>query len=197
MPLLFKALVLPVLEYCCQLWSPKKLNQIRQLESVQRHFTSKIEGTSGMNYSERLKYLKMYSLERRRDRYTIIYVWKIIQGLVPNLLGKDKIEHISSNSRIGRCCLLPKLNHKAPRYVQTLRENSFCVHGPKLFNALDPELRNFDGTPEAFKRKLDYFLATVDDVPLDPRNPQVVRSNCLIDQIAHCRSRAWSHGLSR
>ena len=78
--------------------------------------------------------------------------------------------------------------------MQTLRENSFCVYGPRLFNALDPELRNFDGTPDTFKRKLDSFLATIEDVPLDPSNPQVVRSNCLIDQIAQSRLRAWSSG---
>ena len=107
MLLLYKALVLPFLEYCCQLWSPKKLNQIRKLESVQRHFTRRIAGTDGMSYSERLKYLKMYSLERRRDRYVVIYVWKIIQGLVPNLLGRDKIKYVSTNPRIGRYSLLP------------------------------------------------------------------------------------------
>ena len=35
MIILFKSLVLPILEYCCQLWSPKKLSQIRNIESVQ------------------------------------------------------------------------------------------------------------------------------------------------------------------
>ena len=29
--------------------------------------------------------LKLYSLQRRRDRYTIIYVWKILESIVPNL----------------------------------------------------------------------------------------------------------------
>ena len=32
-----------------------------------------------------LEVLKLYSLQRRRERYGIIYVWKIINGLVPNL----------------------------------------------------------------------------------------------------------------
>jgi hypothetical protein len=32
----------------------------------------------------RLKALKLYSLERRRERYTVLYMWKIIRGLVPN-----------------------------------------------------------------------------------------------------------------
>ena len=29
--------------------------------------------------------LKLYSLQRRHDRYTIIYVWKILESIVPNL----------------------------------------------------------------------------------------------------------------
>ena len=29
--------------------------------------------------------LKLYSLQRRRDRYTIIYVWKILESIVSNL----------------------------------------------------------------------------------------------------------------
>ena len=187
MMVVYKAIVLPALEYCCQIWSPKKLYLIKRVESVQRNFTAKVDGTAGMTYKERLDFLRIYSLERRRDRYTIIYVWKIIQRLVPNLMGKDKIKHTTANARLGRCCLLPTLNHAAPTYVQTLRENSFAIHGPRLFNILDKELRNFDGTLEVFKQKLDKFLATVNDAPMDVNDPQVVTSNSLLVQVAQGR----------
>ena len=189
---LFKAMVLPAVEYCCQVWSPKKLYLIKKLESVQRHFTAKVAGTNGMSYGQRLRFLRIYSLERRRDRYAILYIWKIIQGLAPNLIGKDSIRHVDTNLRLGRYCLLPSLNHNAPRYVQTFRENSFCVHGPKLFNALDKNLRNFDGTLQTFKNNLDKFLATVGDIPLDPTEPQVAPSNSLLDQVAQARLRLRS-----
>ena len=72
MKLLFKSLVIPILEYSCQLWSPKKLYLIRRLESVQRAFTAKITGMNNIDYWERLKQLQMFSLERRRDRYCAI-----------------------------------------------------------------------------------------------------------------------------
>ena len=36
-----------------------------------------------LDYSDRLVYLKLHSLQRRCERYCIIYVWKIIEGLVP------------------------------------------------------------------------------------------------------------------
>ena len=191
MMMLFKAMVFPIVEYCCQIWSPKKLYQIRSLESVQRHFTANLAGTAGMSYRQRLKFLKLYSLERRRDRYAIIYVWKIMQGMVPNLTSSDRIK-CSDSLRLGRFCQIPSLNHSAPRYVQTLRENSFCVHGPRLFNVLEKNLRDFNGSLDTFNKNLDKYLDTVEDVPIDPTEPQVVASNSLLDQAAQACSRLRS-----
>ena len=37
------------------------------------------------SYSKSLEVPKLYSLQRRRERDGIIYVWKISEGLVPNL----------------------------------------------------------------------------------------------------------------
>ena len=192
---LFRALVLPIMEYCCQLWSPKKQYLIRSIESVQRNFTAKIAGTEGLKYGQRLEFLRMYSLERRRDRYTVIYVWKILQGVAPNMLGNDQIRSTNPDSRLGRYCILPPLNNRAPKYVQTLRENSFCVRGPKLFNELTAELRNFQGSLEAFKRRLDNYLVSVDDKPYDPTEPQLADTNSLKDQIICARLRTRSMPL--
>ena len=41
--------------------------------------------TFRLSYRKRLvEVLKLYSLQIRRERYGIIYVWKIVEGLVPN-----------------------------------------------------------------------------------------------------------------
>ena len=42
MLILYKALVLSMVEYCSALWSPQKLGLVRELEGVQRAFTKKI-----------------------------------------------------------------------------------------------------------------------------------------------------------
>ena len=39
------------------------------------------------NYWERLHVLKLYSLQRRRERYIIIHIWKITLHMVPNIDG--------------------------------------------------------------------------------------------------------------
>ena len=72
------------LEYCCPVWNPVKISDIQKLENVQRCFVRKIAGLKDMDYWDRLKKLKMMSLQRRRERYCIIQVWKIINGHAPN-----------------------------------------------------------------------------------------------------------------
>ena len=61
---LFKSLVLPRLEYGCQLWCPATVNQIRAMESIQRKFTKHIDGLYSLSYKERLIGLHM----SRKDR---------------------------------------------------------------------------------------------------------------------------------
>ena len=88
---LYRSLVLPILEYCCQLWCPRTPGLIRTLEGIQRSFTYRVRGLSELNYWERLQDLKLYSLERRRERYGIIYIWKVLQSLVPNFDERVKV----------------------------------------------------------------------------------------------------------
>ena len=92
---LWKSLVLPHFDYCSQLWSPSSINLIQSLESIQRSFLKKIEGLNSLNYWDQLKTLKLYSLQRRRDRYRIIYVWSILEGITPNF------NHITMGNEVG------------------------------------------------------------------------------------------------
>ena len=63
---LLKSLVLPIIDYSSVVWNPHTFQDIATIESVQRNYTSKLEGMSDINYYQRLKSLKLYSSERRR-----------------------------------------------------------------------------------------------------------------------------------
>ena len=55
-----------------------------------------------LSYSERLTSLNLYSVQRRRERYIIIYVWKMLESKVLNLNPPT----ISLwNERRGRICV--------------------------------------------------------------------------------------------
>ena len=80
---LWNTQIKPILDYCSPLWSPSANNfrNLDLLEGVQRAFTRHIEGMGSLNYSERLKALKMYSIQRHHERYKIIYLYKIIKHI--------------------------------------------------------------------------------------------------------------------
>ena len=76
---LLKSLVQPKLDYCSQLWSPSDQLSINKLESVQHNLVDRIRDyrLAGLSYWEKLQELRLYSQERRRERYQVIFLWKI------------------------------------------------------------------------------------------------------------------------
>ena len=89
------------------LWSPHKISQITQIEKVQRSFTKHITGMRDLSYHERLQALRLYSLQRRRERYCIILIWKIIESKAQNF--SDPILCNFSDRR-GRSCVISHVN---------------------------------------------------------------------------------------
>ena len=59
----------------------------------------------------------MYSQQRRRERYMVIYMWKVLEGLVPNF---GNIAH-HNHQRHGRLCVLPRVKPSAPARIKTIR----------------------------------------------------------------------------
>ena len=89
----------------------------------------KIAGCKNLDYWERLKYLRLLSLQRRRERYCIIQVWKMMNGLAPNEIGMVFYEH----KRLGMKVTLPTVNNKARISVKTDYENSFRITASRLW----------------------------------------------------------------
>ena len=157
---LWKSLVVPKLEYCCQLWNPGNTGDVEDIEALQRTFTSKIDTLKGKNYWERLKALNLFSLQRRRERYLIIYTWRILEKQVPNP-GVQMSKHQSR----GRTCYIKgyKTNNSK---LKSIQNNSFVRAGSRLFNSLPTHIRNTTQcSVESFKRRLDKFLLKIEDTP--------------------------------
>ena len=162
MMLLYKSYVRSHLEYCCPLWSPHMQCEIIKLEAVQRSFTAKIQGLGNLNYWERLRRLSMYSLQRRRERYTIILVWKIYNNLSPNSMNINFRE----TSRYGTTCIRP-LGSSKYTSVNNLRFNSFASRASALYNVVPPAIKSLL-TLTTFKPALDAFLNEFPDTPPTP-----------------------------
>ena len=186
MKLMWKTLLKGHIDYCSQLYQPVQPGKLKRIEELQKSFTKKIPELKNKNYWERLINLKMNSQQRRYERYRIIYTWKVLEGLVPNC-GIKQVH--SSHDRQGRKCEIPPL--RGAHSVKTLRDHSFQVHGPKLFNILPPKIRNITKCgADDFKEKLDSFLTNIPDQPtvgeLQPATCDQANgrpSNSLVDQI--------------
>jgi hypothetical protein len=167
MLILFKSLIIPRIDYCSQLWAPHRQNEMQCLEGLQRTFTSYIEETKHENYWDRLRSLHLFSIHRRFERYAIIYVWKIMEGLVPNLTTHPIQTYI--NQRQERKSRIPPINTQCPGYLQAIVEGSFHIRAARLFNALPASIRNVSSvTVNTFKTKLDKVLWELPDQPSVP-----------------------------
>ena len=159
MKFLWKTLVQGHIDYCSQLYFPTKSSDMEKVENLQRTFTSKIPEVRSLNYWERLAHLKIYSQQRRMERYRVIYAWKILEGLAPNCGLQETI-----SIRRGREIKIPLV--KGSGRIKTLREGSFQIHGGKLFNSLPKKLRDLTKISiEDFKSNLDQYLSSLPDEP--------------------------------
>ena len=159
-------------------------------------FFMRIPAIRELNYWEQLQHMKMLSLQRRLERYRIIYTWKTLEGLVPNCGVSGSHE----SGRNGRKCQVPSMNRKAKQSVQTLRKQTFQVHGSQLFNSLPASVRNTTKySVDDFKTKLDKFLESIPDEPnvsgLTPGacTLEARASNSLVDQVRRFHMARTTH----
>ena len=107
--------------------------------------------------------LNLNSMHRRRERYCIIYLRKILEGLALN--SSDPIV-CSFSDRRGRSCIVSHVN---PGRQDTLAFNSFRWRSIRIFNRLHIHIRNISACSiDIFKSQLDRYLRTIPDIPSQP-----------------------------
>ena len=132
----FKTYVLPILDYCSQVWSPSHITDITRLESVQRVFTKGLFKCVTMSYPERLVKAGLCTLELRRLRADLVFCYKILHRLI--LINIDDLfvlDHLAVTR--GHCWKLravkPRLDsrlhfyaYRTVRVWNTLAEATVC-----------------------------------------------------------------------
>ena len=127
--------------------------------------------------------LRLMSLQRRRERYTIIQMWKTHNGAAPNSTNTRFYHH----QRLGIRAEVPTLYSGAQKSFSTKYFHSFTVRAARLWNTLPKEV-NTAVTLDTFKvllgRWLDHF----------PDNPPVKgystrNSNSIMDWVLEVRAK--------
>ena len=147
---LYKSLVRPLLEYCVQVWNPYLRKDIDLLERVQRRATKMISEFKHLNYEQRLKKLRLTTLEKRRVRGDMIQVYKLITKV--DKVNYSKFFTLSEGGRTRGHKF--KLSKKRTRL--NLRKNFFSQRVVNTWNRLPNRVVNASNV-NAFKKELDEF----------------------------------------
>ena len=113
-----------------------------------------------VNYWERLKKLNLHSLQRRRERYSIIMMWKMANGKSPNNIGI----RFYNNNRLGKKAEIPTCPTTTQKSVATKYHNSFTSRATRLWNTLPREV-NSAADLASFKILLGNWLKRFPDRP--------------------------------
>ena len=157
------------------------------MENVLRSYTRRAIGMEGLNYWDRLKKFKLFSQQRRNERYKITYVWKSLNGMVPSM-GLELTE--DDGMRSGPKIQIKKVIGPNEKIKNVIRD-SISNFGARLYNSVPSYIPSFKGTLPQFKIILDKYLAVIPDQPAvgdmipGARNIQGKPSNSVIDW---CRS---------
>ena len=151
---LYKTFIRPHLEYAVQAWCPYTVKDIETLEKVQRRFVRQITSLKG-TYEEKLSKIGLTTLKARRERGDCIEIFKMLRGLT---CVDHKIWFKTLSRSEGPCTRLqadPWALEIQPARLN-LRQNSFAIRGPKLWNSLPIEIKQSKSINQ-FKNAYDSY----------------------------------------
>ena len=153
LPILYKTLVRPHLEYGNLTWGPFNRADQRLLEKVQRRATRLVRTIRHLPYSERLKKLKIPSLYYRRSRGDMIRLYQIFNSAVELDPTQLFVRDVNSRTR-GH-----PLKVQKPRADTRVRRQAFGIRSINAWNALPAQVVCAPST-NSFKARLDAHWAT-------------------------------------
>jgi len=155
--LLYVSLVRPHLEFAVPVWNPYFKKDIEKLEEVQHKATRLVPELRKKRYEDRLKKLRLTSLETRRKRGDLIEFYKVLNGSdqviwqksPEKIIQGDRDGPAARNLRRGGICF-----RREPANICTSRNEFFLNRVIPLWNELPKTIREA-ATLNSFKAGLD------------------------------------------
>ena len=140
----YQTVVRPVLEYCSPIWSPWCQKDINRVESVHRAGARFVLNRPHRrdiwdSVTTMLNELKWSSLEERRNRASVTFLYKTVNGLtaIPQPYI-PQLATIPANARTTRSLAKPQTRVQQRAYVDTFRLG-LMNRSVKLWNGLPSE----------------------------------------------------------
>ena len=148
--LLYKALVRPHIESNNVIWAPRYKKDVELLEQVQNRATKQVLGLRDMEYSDRLKHLKLPTLVFHRIRGDMIEIYKIINVYDPKV-ASQLIQLYTNKSTRGQ-----SIKIRRDHANRDIRRNYLMQRAATMWNYL-PEAVVTAKTTNIFKNRLNKY----------------------------------------
>ena len=152
---LYCSFVRPLLEFAAPVWNPYMQKDIDKLERVQRKATKLAPGLKNLCYEDRLKILRLTTLEERRRRGDLIQIFKIVKGFdvvnwhKPLRFFREQTGHTSSINTRGHHLKFSRDNFKI-----NCRHHFFTNRVANAWNSLPTDCVETNSL-DLFKSKID------------------------------------------
>ena len=159
LPLLFKTLVRPHLEYGNLIWGPFNRADEILVERVQRRATKMVKSIQSKPYTERLKYLSLPSLYHRRRRGDMIGIYQMLHAGLD--IDPDKfVTPAPTKTSRGHPWKLFK-----PHATSRARRQALNVRAINDWNSLPPSVVEAESL-NSFKSRLDrHWIHVMHQIP--------------------------------
>ena len=138
--MIFKAIILPALDYCNVVWQGCGQRNIDSLGKLQRRAARLIHPKSGIETNALLIKLKLIALEYRRRAHIVIFVKKCLLGIVPPYM----LNYFQINKSRSRYTTRNYMDISLPRIRLEIAKPSFFYTGALEYNNLPQAIKAID-----------------------------------------------------
>ena len=91
---LFKAHILPILNYCSSIWHPKHIGSKLEIESIQRSFTKLLVTDNEISYLDRLQLFNLQPIIVQHTLTDIKNVYKVLKNYKFSHIFREVVKFI-------------------------------------------------------------------------------------------------------
>lgn len=154
--IIFNCYVRPIIEYCSQIWNPSYAVHSTKIEKLQKQFLYHLAFADNRcrtltSYQSRLTHYKMSTLEHRRKIADVLFLYKIVNGLIdcPDMVANIFICIPRISSR-----LINRKTFFIPTHRTNYGRNSPLSRMCSYYNDICHEADIFNSSVNRFKRIL-------------------------------------------
>ena len=148
--LLINSFIFSKLFYCSSVWGNTSKRNLHKLQLVQNFAARVVLGLKKFDHiSQGRRSLKWLDVTEKVLFNDLVLVFKCVNGLAPDYLGKYFIKRSAVHNKNTRGCN----NFVVPRCRLSMGQRAFYFRGPKEWNGLPDNIRNTKDI-DSFKRRL-------------------------------------------